>query len=144
MPLNALQVASPWPCAVLLICLSLVVSGCDGSRGPRRVSVSGAVSIDGQALESGTIRFLPTGNNTGPAVSGLIHSGEYHLNGESGPVPGEYRVAIVKSVIPAGGKLTDSTSRESQRVEWSDVAHVPDQNAHQQNFKLSVSDPPIQ
>jgi len=108
------------------------------------VSVSGTVVVDGKAMVSGAIRFLPTGNNTGPAVSGLINDGEYHLSGEAGPLPGEYRVSIVESVVPRGGKLTGSPSHESQRVEWNDVANVPHQTSYQQNFKLSVSDPSIQ
>ncbi len=128
---------------LLLGVCSLLLAGC-GESGPRRVTVTGSVSVDGKSIDSGAIRFLPTENNKGPAVSGLITSGSYRLSGETGPLPGAYRVLITQSMKPLSGKLAASTPAEPQRSEWQQLATVPDQSAHEQDFKLSMNDPKVE
>ncbi|MBN2296864.1 MAG: hypothetical protein JXM70_30845 [Pirellulales bacterium] len=72
-----------------------VVCGCTtGDSGPPRAAVSGQVTLDGQAVESGAIVFMPTKNNTGPTVGAEIHDGRYELSAQKGPVIGSNRVDI--------------------------------------------------
>lgn len=133
-----------WGRAVLLLVVcGLMLTGC-GESGPRRVTVTGSVTVDGQPIDAGAIRFLPTDNNKGPAVSGLISGGAFRLSGEAGPLPGVYRVLITQSIKPTSGKLAASAAAEPSRSEWQQSATVPDQAALQQDFKLSVNDPKVE
>ncbi len=125
------------------IALSLLLAGCGGDSGPRRVTVSGSVEVDGKAMESGTIRFLPSGDNRGAACAGVIQGGGYRLSGDSGPIAGIYRVQIVMSPSPSGGKLAGTPSAELPRSEWHQSVTVPDQSSYQHDMKLSVSDPVV-
>ena len=72
------------------LCLSLV--GC-GQQGPPRVAVSGTVMLDGELLPSGTIHFVPTGQQ-GPLVAATVEDGYFELPEEVGPLAGESSVDI--------------------------------------------------
>jgi hypothetical protein len=80
---------------MLLAVLALAIAaGCGGEKGPPRVAVSGSVSLDGQPLSSGVIRFLPTGDTRGPAAAAVIKEGVYELSQSEGPIVGTHRVEI--------------------------------------------------
>jgi hypothetical protein len=70
------------------------LTGCGGSEGPERVAVSGEVRLDGRPLASGVIRFIPSGDNEGPAAVAIVKDGAYELPKSEGPVPGPQRVEI--------------------------------------------------
>lgn len=86
------QAAQP-EIAALLLCM-LVMGGCGGADGPKRVTVGGYVSFDGAPLKSGSIRFIPTEGTTGPAAVAMIDDGFYELPRESGPVLGKHHIEI--------------------------------------------------
>jgi hypothetical protein len=90
---DALSLAGPRTgLAVLLVAFA---AGCGGdSGGPERVPVSGTVTLGGQPLPSGLIRFIPDGATTGPASAAVIEQGRYELSDDDGPVPGHHRVEI--------------------------------------------------
>ena len=71
----------------------LLVTGCSRSEIPR-AAVSGYVTLDGQPLESGVVRFVPTGDTKGPAVSVTITDGLFDLQEFEGPVVGANRIEI--------------------------------------------------
>ncbi len=82
-------------CGVWAAVLALpLLAGCGGSEGPPRKAVSGTVSLDGQPLPSGMIRFIPSGDNRGPAAAAVIENGAYELPESEGPVLGAQRVEI--------------------------------------------------
>ena len=70
-----------------------------------REHVQGTVRLDGQALDSGEITFVPTGGE-GPAAGGKILNGSYTIPRADGPVPGPHRVSIF-SAKPTGKKIKD-------------------------------------
>lgn len=84
----------------------LVCSGC-GKSGIDREAVSGAVTLDGKPLASGSILFTPEG--VGPTVGGEIENGQYNLSRAIGPSPGSYRVQI-QSWQPAGRTIRDEAT----------------------------------
>lgn len=87
----------------------LVLSGCGGS-GTDRETVSGAVTLDGKPLETGSILFTPEG--PGSTAGGEIENGQYNLSRELGLSPGSYRVQI-QSWRPTGRTIRDAASGET-------------------------------
>jgi len=77
--------------------------GCGSDQiGPPRAETSGTVVFDGQPLQVGTIRFVPTEGTEGPKVSAQIVDGQFHVAESSGPVVGSHRVEIE---APAAGDI---------------------------------------
>lgn len=80
----------------VVVMSGLVAAGC-GSGGPSMGRVSGTVTYQGKALDTGTITFIATDGER-PNASGSIQSGgSYSLQTTEpgdGAVVGDYRVAI--------------------------------------------------
>lgn len=76
--------------------LSVIGSGC--SHEPQRYPVSGSVTLDGQAIPSGDILFVPVAGDRGPDA-GTIKDGKYDLLATAG----KKRVEISASKIRPGG-----------------------------------------
>lgn len=88
----------PWGCALLI----LATAGCGDGR-PKRVPVSGRVTIDGQPLETGFIQVVPEGDR--PATGKLGTGGRFTLttyDTEDGCVLGKHLVSVAanKSLNP--------------------------------------------
>lgn len=78
-----------WLGGSLVLCLALLVVGCDGNSGIR-LPISGKVTFKGQPLPFGTIDF-----QSGKAVGGgPIRRGVYRIAAEDGLPEGVYRVTI--------------------------------------------------
>jgi hypothetical protein len=80
----------------------LVTAGCSDGR----VVVRGDVTVDGQAIDEGSISLEPA-DGQGPTTGGLIKAGKYELSGNAAAIPGEKIVRIVGlrqtgKMIPAG------------------------------------------
>ncbi|MEX0793499.1 MAG: hypothetical protein WD045_10210 [Pirellulaceae bacterium] len=73
----------------LLLLLGLLI-GCGGSDG----TLSGSVSLDGEAVPEGSIAFIPAAGTKGPSIGGGIRKGKYHIPAENGFAAGSYRVEI--------------------------------------------------
>lgn len=102
--------------AVTASLVLLMLTGCGGPGGPPRGAVEGEVTLDGTAIEQGSINFLPTGGTQGPATGASITNGRYSLSASEGPVVGRNRVEICaphktgrKVLAPLGnpGEMTD-------------------------------------
>lgn len=102
--------------AVLISMIVLLPAGCGGPDGPPRGAIEGTVTLDGAAIERGSITFRPTGGTQGPAAGAPIAQGRYRLSAADGPVVGRNRVEIYaprktgkKVPAPMGnpGELTD-------------------------------------
>jgi hypothetical protein len=74
-----------------------------------REAVSGKVTVDGEPLAKGAIRFRTLKSSTGNTMEAgdLIRDGAYHIARSEGPVPGTYSVVITEEVeaSPANGEL---------------------------------------
>jgi hypothetical protein len=70
--------------------------GCGSARseGPQRVAVSGTVTLDGQPLENGVIRFIPHPDVKGPKASMSVTAGRFEIPETAGPVAGRHRIEI--------------------------------------------------
>jgi len=92
----------------LLVCLGVVVVGCGGRDPnlPELVPVSGTVTMDGRPLSGAWLSFVPVGSTRGRgARAASDKDGKYELisrSGEPGAPVGEYRVVILKMVMPDG------------------------------------------
>ncbi len=80
-----------------------LLPGC-GRYDVDRVGVSGAVTLDGQPLESGAILFLPHG--AGPSAGAQIENSRFSIARSNGPSPGDYRVEI-RSFRDTGRMIPD-------------------------------------
>jgi hypothetical protein len=85
-----------------LTVLLAAAAGCDGRRAP--VPVSGTVTLDGNPVEGATVTFHLVGDDKDgrPAIGQTDKTGTFRLTTgtEDGARPGEYKVVIVKNVLP--------------------------------------------
>lgn len=72
----------------------LCLSGCMRSSGPARCPFAGTVTVNGDPLPAGRIRFTPRIGTQGPAASAGIVNGLFRVPVEEGLLPGVYRVEI--------------------------------------------------
>lgn len=81
--------------AICVACLMAVplLAGC-GDGGPRTVIVEGTVKCGGETVESGQIRFVPTGDTPGSTNVSEIVAGRYRVEARGGVPVGKYRVEI--------------------------------------------------
>jgi hypothetical protein len=95
--------------AVVILVAGCFGFGCSGAGDelPRQ-AVSGTVSLDGEPLKKGTIRFIPaTQGNQSASVEGgaMIESGGFSIPRDpAGLVPGSYQVAIYGGGSAASGR----------------------------------------
>jgi hypothetical protein len=100
-----------WRLGLGLVCLFLTY-GC--GAGDKRAAVSGKVTLDGQAVESGSITFQPIEGTQGPSAGTAVTKGVYQIPRAQGPLPGVYRVEIYSqrktgNKIPAGSPAPPGT-----------------------------------
>jgi hypothetical protein len=95
-----------------LALLCAVVTGC-GPReytGERRFPLSGKVTVDGQLLPHGLIRFMPEGQ-ANRVAGGPITDGNYSIPEANGANAGKYRVEI-RWNKPTGRRVKDAYGDE--------------------------------
>ena len=91
---------------VALSLLSLANIGCGGSSESKsRVALEGEIKLNGKALPSGLVSFLPTDDKGQTAVA-QIQNGKYTIDRDSGPAIGTYKV-LINSKQPTGRKVRD-------------------------------------
>jgi len=95
---------SPWFIGIALSCV-----GCSDA-GPRRAEVSGQVTLNGQAIAEGVIRFLPIEGTIGPETGGIITDGKYEISRQRGPIVGMNRIEL-RASKKTGRKIQDPTGR---------------------------------
>lgn len=77
--------------------LATCLWGCGGGdSGPKRYTVSGTVTYQGEPVPAGHITFAPDTRkrNTGPGGSATINDGRYKTASNKGVVGGDYQVTI--------------------------------------------------
>lgn len=92
---------------IFRLALVLIISSTCGCGGEvRRAAVSGTITVDGTPLTKGSIAFVPSGENKGPAAGAKIINGSYVVAQEKGPFIGTNRVMIT-SIKPSGRMVPD-------------------------------------
>ena len=80
----------------LAVCYLLSsITGCGAHT--NRADVTGSVRLDGQAVQSGSITFLPTAGNKGPTAGAVIVDGRYGIDAAKGPFLGANLVELHSS-----------------------------------------------
>ena len=93
--------------AILLVLPALAFSLLAGCGGKGLVSVTGTVTLDGKALDRGSVTFHPV--KSGPLGVGKIQpDGRYSIEtgNQRGIAPGEYAVTVVATADPPKGPPT--------------------------------------
>lgn len=77
--------------------------------------MSGKVTFDGQPIEEGNIRLLPTGEGNSQGGAAAIVNGSYEIPSSTGLGPGKYTVAITatRPATPAEISAMESADDES-------------------------------
>ena len=77
---------------IITAVLALAASGCGGEI--EGIAVGGAVTYDGQPVESGEIGFIPDDASAGQGASAVVTGGRYSIPHSAGLLGGDYRVVI--------------------------------------------------
>jgi hypothetical protein len=88
----------------LVLLLPVVLVGCDDR--PTRVPVSGIVTIDGQPLDRGNIKFVPKEGR--PSAGSIGADGRFTLtcyDGNDGALLGTHRVQVAANRIISDSKI---------------------------------------
>lgn len=84
----------------------LAAAGCgNAGDGKTRVALEGEIKLNGTALPSGLVSFLPTDDKGETAVA-KIENGKYTIERSNGPALGSYKV-LINSKQPTGKKVRD-------------------------------------
>jgi hypothetical protein len=87
--------------------LVLFASGCNNNYGGRQ-EVKGTIKLKGQALDNGTIEFVPLEGDRATQGGAVVASGSYLIPRSLGLVPGKYRV-----ILTAGDGRTPAASPDA-------------------------------
>jgi hypothetical protein len=102
-----------WNSWASLIVTSLVIAGLLPLTGcgPKtdRLAISGKVTLDGQQLDRGSIRFTSEAGQKLLVSGALIKEGQYNIPLEKGLLPGKYRVQITSPDLDAPPVMTPPT-----------------------------------
>jgi hypothetical protein len=128
-----------------LLCVVIVIAGCNGGRKPGTARLEGSVTIDGQpppAEAKGSISFRPTGK--GQPTSAQIVDGKYKCD----DVPLGEVVVFVQLVLPTGKMVSDGgrsypelRNLVSSKYDQGIQLNVTDDNSNQ-DFELAGSAKP--
>lgn len=127
-----------------LILASVGLCGCSSvSDAPfERADVSGTVTLDGELLDEGFVRFVPIEGTTGPKVTAPIDRGLFILPPELGPVIGRHRVEI-ESTDDGGLAMDDEEALErilaQQGKPRIDIVRVPAAYNKQSTLTAEIS-----
>ncbi|MEI7921903.1 MAG: hypothetical protein WCJ40_08345 [Planctomycetota bacterium] len=104
-----------------LAVISMMALGC-GESGPRLVSVSGKVSVDGKPMEGLVLSFLPDPSNPGalPSENEVAADGTYtaYTQGRKGLMPGKYHVVILRG--PAAAAIVKAEQSAANNETFKD------------------------
>lgn len=83
--------------------------GCGGRASPPTAAVRGRVTIDGEPLAAGVVRFAPK-DGAGPVAIAVVTGGAYRLEKPNGPVVGVNSVDIDGSPVIQGVAIDDEAA----------------------------------
>jgi hypothetical protein len=91
---NPMSMTRSCTCRSIGFAIVLIASGCGQKDGIERVVVSGNISFSGKPVEKGQIRFIPSGDSSGPITVETIEGGYYTTEATGGVPVGVHRVEI--------------------------------------------------
>jgi hypothetical protein len=129
--------------------LVVALVGCGGASELEKVVVEGQVTVDGQPVQNGEIRFFPINGTPGAVSGGPIRDGRYKAEAKGGVPVGEQRVEI-EAYRRAGGRMSEDVMNEGgAAVQYlppkfnaqSELTVVVDADHAVHDFELSTSGP---
>lgn len=90
--------------SLITACLAALTAGCGSETVTHtRAAVQGTVTLNGEMLRSGRVRFVPIDGTPGPKTTLDIIDGHFLADAELGPVVGRHRVEVLSddSHLPA-------------------------------------------
>ncbi len=130
---------------LLLAMFSALSIGCSSQTDPfieTRQEVAGFVTLDGEPLKEGLIRFVPVEGTPGPKTSVKIENGTYLIESRYGPVAGTHRVEV-ESTDDGGFARDDETALkhlEENNIKKIDVILVPEKYGANSPLKAIVKE----
>lgn len=129
----------------------ITTAGCGGGGDLPRVAVSGSVTVDGQPVPNGVVRFAPSSGTEGPMANCMITDGRYRIPSDEGPVAGNYEVRVhayndpnsrpakptQREAVPAD-KLGPKTSPADLKVDENSVASVKPVKEAKRTFNITI------
>ncbi|HCS55723.1 MAG TPA: hypothetical protein DIW81_29740 [Planctomycetaceae bacterium] len=109
---------------------SVLPVGCSSKVDPfveTRQEVAGFVTLDGEPLKQGRIRFVPVEGTPGPKTSVKIENGTFLIESRHGPVAGTHRIEF-ESTDDGGYARDDETALKhlkENHIKKIDVILVP-------------------
>jgi hypothetical protein len=85
---------SRFPNCLLALTLCLLISVCGCGLGGNRAAIEGAVTLDGQPVDNGSILFVPIEGTKSPTAGAVIAAGRYQIPRNKGPMAGVFRIEI--------------------------------------------------
>lgn len=123
----------------LACCVALAVLGQGCNSRPTTVALQGEVTYDGQAVQRGSIEFMPIEQTPGPSAVAPIADGRYLLQSKYGLLPnGVYQVRIT-AYRKTGRTEPNRIDRGGPPVEIEENFIPPAYNT-QSALKLRISD----
>jgi hypothetical protein len=104
-------------CIVTVAMLAAIVLGCSKSSNGR-VAVSGGVTLDGEALDTGVITFFSPQKQVSSAGAAIM-AGQFNIPADHGLLPGRYSVAIDSA------DKTGATARPEHQAMEIPVSGIP-------------------
>jgi hypothetical protein len=92
----------------VFVLLAVAAAGC-GGRGDGLER--GSVTINGEPVANGVVRFRPAQGTEGPMASTMITDGRYDIPGDQGPVAGEYEVQVQAYEDPSAASAPTTPAR---------------------------------
>jgi len=129
----------------VLFLVGTILTGCSSrsTDAPfERAPVMGTVTLDGELLEAGVVRFIPTDGTTGPQTTAVVERGLFTLPADFGPVVGTHRVEI-ESLDTGGLAMDDEQAfvrlQSGELMPEVDIVRIPP--AYNERSKLIVTVP---
>ena len=120
---------------LLGVTLTAGLNGCGRGDGLARREVHGSVTFDNQIVERGAITLFP--KDGGPVASTKIQNGQFHIDKNQGPIPGEYRVEITG--LKETGKVLTIQEPGSDPIERPEiVSFIPNIYNSQSELTLTI------
>ena len=105
------------PGTLLLLVVVAMAAGCPRS-GLEKATLSGRITVQGQPIQDGSIRFVPIKGTKGPATVGTIRAGSYTVTARGGVPVGTLRVEVEAfRPLPGAKPYTKEQARERGIVE---------------------------
>ena len=97
--------------SVFFVLVAVSAAGCGGGDGLPRVAVSGSVTVEGEPVPNGVVRFKPAEGTEGPMANAMITDGQYDIPADQGPVAGNYTVEVQAYQDPNAAAAPSAATR---------------------------------